>query len=87
MLCRRTEPNSFFIDVYFNAQPVPGSQDGKQKLKAPNALIPTVIAYSGGQTEFVIDMGTDVRVCPRLLTFNTDAHIVRNATHDRARRL
>ncbi|KAF8559444.1 hypothetical protein OG21DRAFT_1503348 [Imleria badia] len=55
----RTEPDSFFIDVYFNAHPVPGSQDGKHKLKAPNALIPTVIAYSGGQTEFAIDMGAD----------------------------
>ncbi|KAG8218983.1 hypothetical protein J3R82DRAFT_4726 [Butyriboletus roseoflavus] len=54
-----TEPASFFTDVYFNAQPVPGSQDGKLKLKAPNALIPTVIAYSGGQTEFAIDMGAD----------------------------
>ena len=64
-LCRRTEPDSFFIDVYFNAHPVPGSQDGKQKLKAPNALIPTVIAYSGGQTEFAIDMGADARVHPR----------------------
>ncbi|KAF8437215.1 hypothetical protein L210DRAFT_3622294 [Boletus edulis BED1] len=55
----RTEPDSFFIDVYFNAHPVPGSQDGKHKLKAPNALIPTVIAYSGGMTEFAIDMGAD----------------------------
>lgn len=67
----RTEPDSFFIDVYFNAHPVPGSQDGKQKLKAPNALIPTVIAYSGGQTEFAIDMGADVRIHPRSPSLQT----------------
>lgn len=50
--------------MYFNAHPVPGAQDGKVKLRAPNALIPTVIAYSGGQTEFSIDMGADARVYP-----------------------
>ncbi|KAF9236224.1 hypothetical protein BU15DRAFT_89269 [Melanogaster broomeanus] len=57
----RTEPDSFFMDVYFNAHPISSSSqaDGKHKLKAPNALIPTVISYSGGQTEFSIDMGAD----------------------------
>lgn len=60
------------MDVYFNAHSIPGSQDGKHKLKAPNALIPTVIAYSGGQTEFAIDMGTDARVHARRLTFKPD---------------
>ncbi|KAH7887368.1 hypothetical protein F5I97DRAFT_1804641 [Phlebopus sp. FC_14] len=56
----RTEPEAFFIDVYFNAHPVQSPQaDGKHKLKAPNALIPTVVAYAGGQAEFCIDMGPD----------------------------
>ncbi|KAF9226846.1 hypothetical protein BS17DRAFT_776224 [Gyrodon lividus] len=57
----RTEPEAFFMDVYFNAHPIPSTSqaDAKHKLKAPNALIPTVIAYSGGRTEFDIDMGAD----------------------------
>ncbi|KIK94846.1 hypothetical protein PAXRUDRAFT_33290 [Paxillus rubicundulus Ve08.2h10] len=57
----RTEPGAFFMDVYFNAHPIPSSSqaDAKHKLKAPNALIPTVIAYSGRNTEFSIDMGAD----------------------------
>ncbi|KAI6018277.1 hypothetical protein EDC04DRAFT_468561 [Pisolithus marmoratus] len=57
----RTEPEAFFMDVYFNAHPLqPGSQaDGKPKLKVPNALIPTVIPYAGGQAEFAVNMGAD----------------------------
>ncbi|KIJ69801.1 hypothetical protein HYDPIDRAFT_171781 [Hydnomerulius pinastri MD-312] len=55
----RTEPDSFFIDVYFNAHPIPSQGDSRNKLKAPNALIPTVVAYAGGQTEFAVDMGAD----------------------------
>jgi hypothetical protein len=71
---RRTEPEAFFIDVYFNAHPIPsGSQaDTKHKLKAPNALIPTVIAYSGGNTEFSIDMGADARLLSCHLQLETD---------------
>ncbi|KAI6100173.1 hypothetical protein F5141DRAFT_1218738 [Pisolithus sp. B1] len=33
--------------------------DGKPKLKVPNALIPTVIPYAGGQAEFAVNMGAD----------------------------
>ncbi|KAG6331216.1 hypothetical protein ID866_7871 [Astraeus odoratus] len=60
----RTEPKAFFMDVYFNAHPMqPVSQaDGKSKSKAPNALIPTVIPYAGGQAEFVVNMGADARI-------------------------
>ncbi|KAI6127400.1 hypothetical protein EDD16DRAFT_1552754 [Pisolithus croceorrhizus] len=50
----RTEPEAFFMDVYFNAYPLQLSSqmDGKPKLKVPNALMPTVIPYAGGQAEF-----------------------------------
>ncbi|KAI5993615.1 hypothetical protein EDD15DRAFT_2388047 [Pisolithus albus] len=57
----RTEPEAFFMDVYFNAHPLQSSSqvDGKPKLKVPNALIPTVIPYAGGQAEFAVNMGAD----------------------------
>ncbi|KAH7923670.1 hypothetical protein BV22DRAFT_1015011 [Leucogyrophana mollusca] len=57
----RTEPDAFFLDVYFSAHPIhPATQaDAKQKQKAPNALIPTVIAHAGGDVEYVVDMGAD----------------------------
>ncbi|KAG1877575.1 hypothetical protein F4604DRAFT_1758254 [Suillus subluteus] len=48
----RTEPEAFFLDVYFNAHPVGSPVDAKQKLKAPNALMPTVIPYAGGIVEY-----------------------------------
>ena len=56
-----TEPEAFFLEVFFNAQPV-GSPDAKQKQKASNVLIPSVIAYAGGAVDFAVDMGNDV--CP-----------------------
>ncbi|KAG9317796.1 hypothetical protein JVU11DRAFT_2019 [Chiua virens] len=80
----RTEPESFFIDVYFNAHPVPGSQDGKQRLKAPNTLIPTVISYSGGQTEFTVDMGADARFGTRLMIVRGDFESVSMAVYGEA---
>ncbi|KIY52304.1 hypothetical protein FISHEDRAFT_28041, partial [Fistulina hepatica ATCC 64428] len=52
-----TEPDSFFLDVYFNALPI--RRDSKDKQHAPNALIPTTIAYAGGQAEFTVDIGTE----------------------------
>ena len=63
MIYRRTEPEAFFMDVYFNAHPVssPSQAEGKPKLKTPNALIPTVIPYAGGQVEFAVNMGADAR--------------------------
>ncbi|KAF8165625.1 hypothetical protein B0H34DRAFT_647411 [Crassisporium funariophilum] len=52
-----TEPEAFFLDVFFNASPIhPNNQDARG---AKNALVPTRIAYSGGQMEFVVDMGTE----------------------------
>jgi len=52
------------MDVYFNAHPIPSTSqvEGKPKLKTPNALIPTVIPYAGGQVEFAVNMGTDARI-------------------------
>lgn len=48
-----TEPSSFYLDVYFNAHPI--ATDGKNKPKPSNALVPTSLAYQGGQVEFTID--------------------------------
>lgn len=58
-----TRPDAFFVDVYFNAHPIrPIPQtESKDKQRAPNALVPTVIAYAGGQVDFTVDMGTEVR--------------------------
>jgi hypothetical protein len=60
---RSTEPDAFFLDVFFNAHPVHPNAlaDSKEKQRAPNALVPTVIAYAGGQVDFTVDMGTEVR--------------------------
>ncbi|KAG2343653.1 hypothetical protein BDR05DRAFT_1059541 [Suillus weaverae] len=55
----RTEPEAFFLDVYFNAHPVGSPVDAKQKLKAPNALMPTVIPYAGGIVEYTVNMGSE----------------------------
>lgn len=33
--------------------------DAKQKLKAPNALMPTVIPYAGGIVEYAVNMGSE----------------------------
>ncbi|KAK0243203.1 hypothetical protein EDD85DRAFT_947346 [Armillaria nabsnona] len=53
-----TEPKAFYLDVFFNAHPLhPG--ESKEKQRAPNALVPTSIAYSGGQVDFTVDMGTE----------------------------
>src|ERR1700727_1888169 len=54
-----TEPGAFFLDVFFNAHSL--HLESKDKQRAPNALVPTVIAYAGGQTDFMVDMGVEVR--------------------------
>ncbi|KAI6146088.1 hypothetical protein BKA82DRAFT_4330346 [Pisolithus tinctorius] len=79
----RTEPEAFFMDVYFNAHPLqPGSQaDGKPKLKVPNALIPTVIPYAGGQAEFAVNMGADARFATRLMIVRGDFETVSMAIY------
>lgn len=58
----QTEPAAFFLDVFFNAQPLhPAQPDSKEKQRAANALVPSTIAYAGGPMEFSVDMGTEVR--------------------------
>ncbi|KAJ7693853.1 hypothetical protein B0H17DRAFT_1058481 [Mycena rosella] len=52
-----TEPDAFFLDVFFNAHPT--SPEAKDKQRAANALVPTSIAYAGGQVDFTVDMGTE----------------------------
>ncbi|KAJ7044806.1 hypothetical protein C8F04DRAFT_1069583 [Mycena alexandri] len=52
-----TEPDAFFLDVFFNAHPT--SAESKDKQRAANALVPTSIAYAGGQVDFSVDMGTE----------------------------
>ncbi|KAK0461707.1 uncharacterized protein EV420DRAFT_1266438 [Desarmillaria tabescens] len=53
-----TDPKAFYLDIFFNAHPLhPG--ESKEKQRAPNALVPTSIAYSGGQVDFTVDMGTE----------------------------
>ncbi|KAK7049721.1 hypothetical protein VNI00_005752 [Paramarasmius palmivorus] len=54
----RTEPESFYLDVFFNAQALKPAES-KEKQRAPNALVPTSIAYAGGQAEFTVDLGTE----------------------------
>lgn len=58
-----TEPEAFYAEVFFNAHPlhpVPPSES-KEKQRAPNALVPTAFGYAGGQVDFTVDMGTEVR--------------------------
>ncbi|KAJ7129251.1 hypothetical protein C8R44DRAFT_776275 [Mycena epipterygia] len=52
-----TTPDAFFLDVFFNAHPT--SVESKEKQRAANALVPTSIAYAGGQVDFTVDMGTE----------------------------
>lgn len=59
-LSRQTGPEAFFLEVFFNAHPIP-QPNSKEKQRVANALIPTIIAYAGGQVDFTVDMGTEVR--------------------------
>ncbi|KAF5358962.1 hypothetical protein D9758_004905 [Tetrapyrgos nigripes] len=54
----QTHPDSFFLDVYFNAMPI-NPAESKDKQRAPNALVPTTIAYAGGHLDFTVDLGTE----------------------------
>ncbi|KAF9567392.1 hypothetical protein CPC08DRAFT_740271 [Agrocybe pediades] len=51
----RTEPEAFFIDVFFNIPPT-------------SKLAPTRIAYAGGQAEFAVDMSAEHST--RLIVFH-----------------
>ncbi|KAG5652096.1 hypothetical protein H0H81_006316 [Sphagnurus paluster] len=54
----KTEPEAFYLELFLNAHPIPQA-DTKEKPRPANALIPTVIAYAGGQVDFTVDMGSD----------------------------
>jgi hypothetical protein len=54
----RTEPSAFLLDVFFNAHPI--SPDAKSKQRAANVLVPTTIAYTGGQVDFSVNIASDV---------------------------
>ncbi|KAG0702413.1 hypothetical protein DFH29DRAFT_501412 [Suillus ampliporus] len=75
----RTEPEAFFLDVYFNAHPVGSQVDAKQKLKAPNALMPTVIPYAGGIVEYAVNMGS--QFATRLMIVRGDFETVSMAIY------
>lgn len=49
-LVARTEPPSFFVNLWFNASAL------------KNALLPTSIGYPGGIVDFVVDMGQQVSI-------------------------
>ncbi|KAH9482363.1 hypothetical protein JR316_0004463 [Psilocybe cubensis] len=68
MKIRSTVPDTFFLDVYFNATPVQPSQDSQDRRTVKNALAPTRIAYVGGQAEFIVDMGFEYAT--RLVIFH-----------------
>ncbi|EKM59767.1 uncharacterized protein PHACADRAFT_170376 [Phanerochaete carnosa HHB-10118-sp] len=55
----RTEPETFFLELYFNAQPV-AQPNAKERPKPSNALIPTIIAYAGGRMEFAVNMSPEL---------------------------
>ena len=56
----RTEPEAFFLELYFNAQTV-AQPNAKEKPKPSNALIPTVVPYAGGRMDFTVNMSPQVR--------------------------
>lgn len=63
-----TEPEAFYLDVYFNAHLI--HPDSKDKQRALNALVPTSISYPGGLMDFTVDMGTEVRLSIFVLVNN-----------------
>lgn len=67
-----TEPETFVLDIYFNAHPI--ASDSKQKQKATNALVPTSLAYTGGFAEFPMDMGSEVSFFVPFREHNLNVH-------------
>jgi hypothetical protein len=69
--------------VFFNAHPTHSTSDGKQKQKAANALVPSVIAYAGGQMDFTVDMGVEVCRTKMQAQVKSPIHfVVRNTVDD-----
>ncbi|CAA7258559.1 unnamed protein product [Cyclocybe aegerita] len=79
-----TEPEAFYLNVYFNAQAVPtpaGCQEtqSQDKRQTKNALVPTRIAFAGGQTDFSVDMGSEYAT--RLVIFQGDFQVISMAIY------
>jgi hypothetical protein len=78
-----TQPDAFYLDVFFNAQPlVPESKDRQH---AVNALVPTSISYSGGLMDFAVDMGIEVLMSPSRCSCAHKFDAVCDASYDRQR--
>lgn len=54
----RTEPEAFYLELYFNAYRV-ATPNSKEKPKPTNVLVPTVLAYTGGQMDFSVPMAAE----------------------------
>ncbi|KAI0080824.1 hypothetical protein K474DRAFT_1588997 [Panus rudis PR-1116 ss-1] len=54
----RTEPEAFFLDVYFNSHPVVAA-DAKEKPKPTNALLHSLVPYAGDQLSFAVNMSKE----------------------------
>ena len=54
---RTTEPQAFFLGDYFSTSFI---RPCSPKPQLKNTLVPTRIAYAGGQVEFRVDMGSEV---------------------------
>ena len=61
LLRSRTEPEAFFLELYFNAHPV-AQPNSKEKPRVTNALVPTLLAYAGGRMQFNVNMSAEVRI-------------------------
>lgn len=61
-----TEPDGFFLDLYFNAHPVV-PKGSKEKVRPTNALFTTSIAYAGGCMDFKVNMNSDVCLDPYVM--------------------
>ncbi|KIM46475.1 hypothetical protein M413DRAFT_64947 [Hebeloma cylindrosporum] len=75
----QTEPEAFFLDVYFNAYSIQPRNSQSEKKVVKNALAPTRIAYGGGQNEFTVDMGAEYAT--RLIIFRGDFKVISVATY------
>ncbi|KAH9938022.1 uncharacterized protein B0H18DRAFT_1080825 [Fomitopsis serialis] len=53
-----TEPQAFLLHLYFSAYRV-ARPDSKEKPKPTNALVPTTLAYAGGEMDFAVPMGNE----------------------------
>lgn len=71
----QTEPESFYLDLLFNASTI-NQSDSKDK-RPPNELVPTSIAYTGGQMDFTVKFGTEVSAFLLLFHVHTSFSMLR----------